>query len=218
MPFSVTIHRPLAVSMTRSGPRAREHRVKRTPTPELESTRDLLALARAGDESAIGRLYDRYLPALKRWAHGRLPAWAREMRDTEDLVQDSVLQTLRQVTRFEPVRDGAFFAFLRKVLHNRLIDEIRRVNPARRELLKSDHPLDAPSPVEEVIGQQALSRYEGALERLTADEREGVVARVELGCSYAEIADALGKPSPDAARMVVSRALLRLAKEMKRGR
>ena len=219
MELSVTIHPPIAVSMTRTGPRARgERAARRAPTPELESTRDLLALARAGDDSAIGRLYDRYLPALKRWAHGRLPAWAREMRDTEDLVQDSVLQTLRQVTRFEPVRDGAFHAFLRTVLHNRLIDEIRRVNPRRRELLKSDHPVDGPSPVEQVIGLQALSRYEAALARLSADEREGVVARVELGCSYAEIAASLGKSSPDAARMVVTRALLRLAKEMKSGR
>jgi DNA-directed RNA polymerase specialized sigma24 family protein len=38
-----------------------------------------------------------------------------------------------------------------------------------------------------------------------------------MDSSYAEVARALGKPSVDAARMAVSRALLRLAEEMKRG-
>jgi RNA polymerase sigma-70 factor (ECF subfamily) len=184
------------------------------PSP-VESTRDLLDLARGGDDAALGRLYQRYLPALTRWAHGRLPLWARELRDTEDLVQESVMQTLREIGRFEPTRDGAFYAFLRKILHNRLIDEIRRVSRIKRELLDSDHPLDAPSPVDEVIGRQALERYETALSRLRPEEREAVVARVELGCSYPEIAEALGKNSADAARMMVTRALVRLAEEMR---
>ena len=35
--------------------------------------------------------------------------------------------------------------------------------------------------------------------------------------SYQEVAEKLGKPSVDAARMAVSRALLRLAEEMNRG-
>ncbi len=41
-----------------------------------------------------------------------------------------------------------------------------------------------------------------------------MIARIEMGCSYAEIAEAIGKASPDAARMTVSRALVRLAQLM----
>lgn len=206
---------PVSATMSRSHPSSKDRAVSKPPDPEVESTRELLDLARAGDDAALGRLLRRYMPALKRWAHGRLPAWAREMRDTDDLVQESVIQTLKHVATFEPTRDGAFYAFLRRILHNRLIDEIRRVKPARREVLGSDHPADSPSPVEEVIGRQTLARYEQALDRLKPEEREAVLARIELGCSYAEIAEAIGKSSPDAARMVVSRALVRLAREMK---
>jgi hypothetical protein len=43
------------------------------------------------------------------------------------------------------------------------------------------------------------------------------VARVELDGTYEELAEVLGKPSADAARMTVSRALVRLAEEMRRG-
>ena len=53
-----------------------------------------------------------------------------------------------------------------------------------------------------------------ALERLRPEEREAVIARVELGLSHAEVAEALGKPSAAAAHMAVSRALVRLAEEM----
>ena len=53
-----------------------------------------------------------------------------------------------------------------------------------------------------------------ALTRLRTEEREAIVARVEMGLSYQEIAEALGKPTPEAARMAVSRALMRLAREM----
>ena len=55
------------------------------------------------------------------------------------------------------------------------------------------------------------------MERLDAETREAVIARIEMGCSYAEVAELMGKPSADAARMTVSRALVRLADEMRRG-
>jgi len=58
--------------------------------------------------------------------------------------------------------------------------------------------------------------YEEALARLRADDRELIILRVELGLPYREIAEILDKPSEDAAQMAVSRALVRLAREMGR--
>ena len=49
-------------------------------------------------------------------------------------------------------------------------------------------------------------------------EREAIIARVELGYSYEEMAVMLDKPSAEAARKMAQRALVRLAEEMKRGR
>jgi DNA-directed RNA polymerase specialized sigma24 family protein len=46
-------------------------------------------------------------------------------------------------------------------------------------------------------------------------EREAVIARVELGLSHAEMAETLKKPSVDAARMSVARALAKLAQLVK---
>ena len=72
------------------------------------------------------------------------------------------------------------------------------------------------SPLEEAIGSQALQRYEAALGRLGEGDRELILARVEMGMSYAEVAASTDRPSADAARMAVGRALLRLAEEMDR--
>lgn len=184
--------------------------------PTATSSLTLLEQARRGDQHALNRLLQRYLPRLSRWASGRLPQWARDMSDTDDLVQDTLVRSLANLPRFQAQGEGAIQAYLRTAIINRIRDEVRR---------KGREPYAAPldtsladtneSPLEEAIGKQLLAKYDRALDRLTPDEREAVIARVELGSTYAEIAEALGRPSADAARMAVSRALVRLAEEMR---
>ena len=70
------------------------------------------------------------------------------------------------------------------------------------------------SPLEAAIGRESLDRYERALAMLRPDEREAIIGRVEMGYSYEELAEALGKPSPDAARKAAQRALVRLIQQM----
>jgi RNA polymerase sigma-70 factor, ECF subfamily len=181
------------------------------------STADLLSRARAGDAEALNDLFRRHLPPLRRWARGRLPRWTRDLRDTEDLVQETLAHTLRRIDQFEPRHEGALQAYLRQAVVNRVRDEVRRLNrhPAAAGLEDSDHFADpSASPLEEAIGKEALERYEAAMQRLKPEEREIVLARVEMQQSYQQIAAAHGKSSPDAARMAVTRALVRLAEEM----
>lgn len=183
---------------------------------DLTSTAHLLQRARAGDDEALNELFRRHLPPLRRWARGRLPRWTRDLRDTEDLVQETLLQTLRRIDAFEPRHEGALQAYLRQALINRVRDEVRRVNryPAAAGLEDDRYADPAASPLEEAIGKEALERFESALERLKPEEREIIIARVEMQQSYQQIAAAHGKASPDAARMAVTRALVRLAEEM----
>jgi RNA polymerase sigma factor (sigma-70 family) len=186
---------------------------------EAESSLTLLQRARAGDEAARNALCERYIPRLQRWAHGRLPASARGALETVDLVQDTFIQVLRRLDDFEPRHPGAFQGYLRLTLVNRIRDEIRRVqHRGVAEALDTASPASDPSPLEQAIGQETLERYEAALARLKDDDREAVIMRAELGCSYAEIMEALDKPSIAATYMTVSRALVRLAQEMSRDR
>jgi RNA polymerase sigma factor (sigma-70 family) len=184
-------------------------------TPDIASTLDLLQRARQGDRDALNDLFERYLPPLRRWARGRLPRWTRDLRDTDDLVQETLLQTFGRIDAFQPRHDGALQAYLRQAVVNRVRDEVRRVSrrPIASEL--DEEQVDrGVSPLDEAIGTEAAERYEAALQRLRPEERELVVARVEMSNTYDQIAAAHGKPSADAARMAVARALVRLAEEM----
>ncbi len=168
-----------------------------------------------GDRLALDALFGRHTPLLRRWAAGRLPQWARDAMDTVDLVQETMLATLRNLDAFESRGEGALQAYLRQALINRVRNQIRNADVRPQMVaLESRTPDDATSPLEAAIGRQTLDRYEAALARLPAEARTAVVSRVELGMSYAQIAEVLDKPSSDAARMAVVRALLRLAEEM----
>lgn len=161
---------------------------------------------------------DRYLPKLSRWASGRLPQWARDVSDTDDLVQDTLIRSVANLEHFEARGEGALQAYLRSAVMNRIRDEIRRRHRTPPQgALDSAIPAKGQSPLETAIGAETLAKYDRAMERLEPETREAVIARIEMGCSYAEVAELMGKPSADAARMTVSRALLRLAEEMRRG-
>jgi RNA polymerase sigma-70 factor (ECF subfamily) len=189
------------------------------PALDPESTFQLLHRARGGDERALEELFHRHLKPLQRWASGRLPRWARDLADTDDLVQESLVQTFKNMDTFEPRRVGALQAYLRQAVLNRIRDELRR--KARRPAAADLDGLEAEaaeSPLEQAIGREAVERYESALERLKPHEREAIIGRVELGYSYEELAASMGKTTPDAARKAAERALVRLAEEMSRGR
>jgi RNA polymerase sigma-70 factor, ECF subfamily len=182
---------------------------------QLQSSLTLLERAQAGDKAALESLIARYLPRLQRWASGRLPRWARDMADTQDLVQETLFQTFKRIERFESRGEGALLAYLRQGILNRIREELRRTKrrPQRSELDSAAED-DAQSPLEVAIGQEALQRYEQALARLRPEDRELVGARIELGYTNQEIADLLDKPTANAARMATERAIIRLAKEM----
>ncbi len=186
-----------------------------TPGSPLESTAVLLAQARSGDAAARERLFRRYLPILTRWAHRRLPEGARDLNETDDLVQATLLRALTRLDSFEHRGEGAFLAYLRQILTHAVRDDIRRA--ARRQApapLGEEHPDTGPSPFERLLSRDMFASYEAALLELGEEQREAIILRVEMGMSHQEIADALGRPSADAARMTVARALVRMAELM----
>lgn len=183
-------------------------------TQRLESTATLLQRVRSGDDSAKDRLCALYLPILRRWAAGQMPRQHRDLVDTSDLTQITLIRVLSQIDTFQPRHEGAFLCYLRQALISAIRDEIRRSR--RRGGGKSDdidevagqewRPL-----VAESVGMETLVEYEQALAKLAPDDREAVLLRFEFGLSFQEIADATEKVSADAARMSVKRALAALA-------
>ena len=149
------------------GHRDHAHASARALPPGEATTIQLLARARDGDEGALDEVFARSIPPLRRWARGRLPRWARGLMDTDDLVQDTVISTLRQIDVFEYRADAALQAYLRQAVMNRIINEIRRAGRRPTPDPLDSQPVDpAPSPLEALLGKQAIEAYDEALGQL----------------------------------------------------
>jgi RNA polymerase sigma factor (sigma-70 family) len=175
----------------------------------------LVTRAKNGDQLAIELLCSRYLKRLETWAHGRLPSWARSHVDTQDIAQETLVQVLRRLDHFEPKHEGAFQGYVFRTMINRVLDEMRRAHRKPPGTpLDSQQQSASPSPFDLAVEHQLRGRYEAALLRLKESDRDAIVARIELELSWPEVVSALEKPSIPAAQMAVSRALVKLAREM----
>jgi len=85
---------------------------------DFESSFELIAKAQQGDTQALERLLGRYRPRLQRWASGRLPRYARDMTDTDDLVQEALIGTFRNFQSFENRGEWALQGYLRHAVLN----------------------------------------------------------------------------------------------------
>jgi RNA polymerase sigma-70 factor (ECF subfamily) len=190
------------------------HNSANGPSLSSDSTLHVLERAQGGDTAAARVLIERALPSVRRWARGRLPKYARNAADTEDVVQDAFLATFRNFARFRHHTVGGLHAYLRRSVVNRIRDLIRG---SKRHALQVDADADPadwlPSPLERAILRERVEHFLQALSRLRPADRQVVVWRLELGYSPREIATRLGKSEP-AAAMTVSRAMARLAKEL----
>ena len=147
------------------------------------SSLTLIERAQAGDQAALETLVARYRPRLERWASGRLPRWARDIADTQDLVQETLFQTFKRIESFENRGDGALQAYLRHAILNRIREELRRWKRRPHKVdFDSKAADDERSPLEEAIGQEALARYRAGAGRPAAGG-----SRVDRGACRARL-------------------------------
>ena len=178
------------------------------------SSRSLLVRARAGDSRALSALFRRQRAALERWTRGRLPQWARNLVDTNDLVQEAILQTFRRMEVFEDRGQGALQAYLREAVKNRIRDELRRIERHPSEILQETLTATTASPYEAAADSERGQRYKAALARLSDPERILIVGRLEMGYTYDQLALVSGRVTAEAARLAVRRAVVKLARLM----
>jgi RNA polymerase sigma-70 factor (ECF subfamily) len=177
----------------------------------------LVKRAQAGDVRALDRLILRYLPRLRRWARRRLPAWARDVAETEDLVQETLFNAVRQLPTFQMRDEYALRSYMKRALRNRVQDEIKRATrhpPA--DALPEDLSSKAPSPSECTIARDDLWRCRVALARLRWADRRLILEALSDDMRLDTLAARTGKSSKEAARVALARALKRLAAEMER--
>ena len=141
----------------------------------------------AGDERALGGLYDRYAGLV----YGAGTRYLGDRGQAEDLVQDVFLSVWRNAGRFDPSR-ASFSTWVYRITRNRATDLIRR-RRARVRTVNGGLPPDPGEP----DPSGSLSRgfdVVAALGRLSPSHREVLVLAYFEGLSQREISARTGTP------------------------
>jgi len=198
------------------------------PSSEVD---DLLQQARAGDESARGRLLELYRRDLGVMAQSLMDPSLRSRVASSDLVQETLLEAHRDFERFAGKNKRGLAAWLHKILVRNLADQANFHHAVRRDV-RRDRSLDdqpkssAPAlvdaltasistPSDQAVRQEEADALAEALERLPADYRTVFILRNLEGVAFEEIASRMGR-SPNAVRMIWERALVKLSQTLER--
>jgi RNA polymerase sigma-70 factor, ECF subfamily len=201
---SVNHHKRVTIVKTGSGSASKSR-----------SSAALLRLAQKGDSRALSSLFRRQQSALRRWARGKLPQWARNAVDTNDLVQEALAHTFRRIHVFQDRGRGALQAYLREAVRNRIRDEIRRLGRQPTLQAVDDVVVEdrGASPFQQAADSEVMRRYKLKLASMSEEEQQLIVGRMEMGYTYEQLALAAGR-TVEATRMAVRRAVLKLARKM----
>jgi RNA polymerase sigma-70 factor (ECF subfamily) len=169
-----------------------------TPLPYLESGREDAALVRgmvAGDDRALGALYDRWQGVV----HGVVARILRQPDDIEDVVEETFWQAWRQASRFDPAR-GAVQTWLLTIARSRALDRARAVRRRRESPIEGDDGevvVQQVAPDDPGLDTEAAERRRivtAALTQLPAEQRETLELGYYGGLSQSEIAERTGQP------------------------
>ena len=194
--------------------------------PEPPTTQVLIDRVQHGDAAALNTLCARYQNRVLRSVRIRLGAKLRVKLQSSDVLQDVMKKAIEGIDRFEFRTEGAFMKHLNVLVEHCIRDEIdywnaQRRNPGREIPLGprssgDGNPLvdlegrPAPGPSSVLVLAEDLELLERAMDLLSPDHRELVVAVKLEGRTYAELAEEHGTTA-DAIRMKLQRAGMKLA-------
>lgn len=148
-----------------------------------ERAGSLLERIAAGEQAALGQLYDIFAPLV----NGLALRIVRDTGDAEDVVQEVFVQVWRQASRYDAAR-GTPEAWLCTMARTRALDRLRR-RASRRE----DTEDQAPAPTDVPRNEERLAVRE-ALQALSTDQRRALELAYYEGLTQTEIAARLGEP------------------------
>ena len=179
-----------------------------------ETERQLIDKAISGDGVALERLLLTYYDRLALHIDSKLPASVRQVVGAEDILQQTFLQVFRDIHNFKPHSDLAFFAWLKTIARNRLLDVVKGLKRKKRGGSRNQvrSPADGQagsikdlvemlsaggrSPSRSCARHEAIQAVQIGLACLATDQREAIRLRFIEGKSLDEVAAAMGRTKP----------------------
>ena len=187
-------------------------------------TKELVALAKDGDNSALDQLYNAYGERVRRIVRLRMGKELRPKLDSMDLVQDALVSALEGIGGFTYNNEGDFLRWLSKIAENALRDNLDKLYTDKRDIHKEVQPdnfrrttgtgffgtagpINDTTPSVIMSRKEDLDKLEKAIDKLKPEYRQVILLTKIEGLSYKEIGRKLGK-SADAVGMLLSRAMV----------
>jgi len=198
-----------------------------TQLPETPSIAPLLDLARDGSATAIGNLLEAARSYLLLQAEHQLPLSMRAKVGPSDIVQETAIDAHRDFLRFRGTTQEEFYAWLRTILQNNVMDAVRRFEIAQKRAARREEsinvvvdrrgvsvlPAGGNTPDHSAIRREDAVLLSGVLARMPADYQTILRLRYWEGLTFPQIADRIGR-SEEAGRKLWYRALARLTVEL----
>ena len=189
----------------------------------------LFARGRSGDLAAQGELLARCRNYLRVLAHAQSDKQLRVRCDDSDLVQETLVEALRDFAGFAGTTEKELLAWLRRILVRNLADQVKH-NKAQSRNWQRQQSLEElldrsclavhealakgiSSPSARASRREESLRLADALACLPADYREVIVLRHLQNLKFEQIAVRMGR-SAGATRMLWARALEKLHGEL----
>jgi RNA polymerase sigma-70 factor (ECF subfamily) len=177
---------------------------------------ELMAKARAGETEALGELCALYRNYLRMVVRTGLGPRLRERVELSDVVQEALVEVVRQFPQFTGQNEASLVGWLRRLVGQKLADLGRYHNRAKRSAGGADLALDAPyesggsdpsqgagrlldmlalsqtSPSEAASRRELIVLLADALADLPEPEAEVIWLRHADGLSFEAIGDRLG--------------------------
>jgi RNA polymerase sigma-70 factor (ECF subfamily) len=197
-----------------------------------QKTQHLLVLAREGDKSALNQLYSVYAERVRWMVRFRMSKELRSQLESMDLVQDTLIHAFSGLDSFTYNNEGDFVRWLSKIAENELRGSLKKLHADKRDIRKevrfdnygpttttgfvgTSQPIQATTPSVIMSKKEDLDKLSKAMDELKPDYRQAIILTKIDGLSYEEIGTRLEK-SPDAVRMLATRAMVALAAAFRR--
>jgi RNA polymerase sigma-70 factor, ECF subfamily len=180
--------------------------------------------SRCGSQDALGSLMAIAHHYLLHVARGELPADLQAKLGASDVVQETLLEAVRDFHQFQGHTEAEWLAWLRHILLHNLANCQRRFRETGKRQVSRERPLDdrnsrfdpqevlaadSSSPSQRAIKDEEAMALQRALDQLPEHYRQVILLRHREQCSFDEIGRRMNR-SADAARMVWWRAIDRL--------
>jgi RNA polymerase sigma factor (sigma-70 family) len=201
--------------------------------PDITKTMELVRRAKDGDAVSLDRLIERYYERVRSIVRVRLGKRLRRYLDSGDVLQQTFKVAVESFDRFDMLDEASLINWLSKLAEHQITDAAASQNAARRnpdrvvpidgetgdgEAQVREIEDDTTRPLDAVAFRDDRLLIEESLASIDDDYRELILLRDYAGHSWAAIAEATERPSPDAARMMYARAVFELGLAVRRRR